>query len=1039
MKAFEMQSHLSARRIVILTILAVSIGLTLFAPAGAAQSGAGSIQGTVTDLTGAVIPNVAVHVVNSTTGVASNGSSNGVGFYQIPYLFTGTYVLTFSAKGMKTVTETIQLLTARNAVVNISLMPGAVSEHVEVKADLVQLTTTDSGVISNTLDNARINDLPMNGRQLTTLAAMTTPGLDGGGQRANGLMAAALDYVADGVVMTNRQFGGENAAQSTLPDPDSIQEVQIQTVTTGAEYEAPATAVITTKSGTNSLHGSAFETARNNSVLGNAKPRSLNYILPHLVRNEFGASAGGPVLFPRLYSGKDKTFWFFAYERFSLSQSTPENVTVPTLGMRTGDFSGLYNGSGQLQTLYNSATTAASASCPSNGGKANNWCRTAYANNQIPSTSLSPTAKVIFDITPLPSTSVNPLVSSNLSVPNNTFEIVPTITFRLDHIFSGNNKAYLRFTDDKQTLQNTQNGSGNQPESIAADGLPAKMLGVISQPNTTIGTALGYTHLFSPTFFAETIYAMEWAHQNYGEEGSGVGAPNVEAKLGLPNNFGEGGFPTISGAVTTYQTNQGAYGLGSVISSLDENLTKIHNRHQIQFGGRVRHERDFNFNHQSGDAIGLTGQVTGLEDPNSGSNLTPVTNTGNANADLFLGGAGSYNVVLQAPNTHSHQNAIDAYFQDNFRMSEKLTFNFGLRWEGHIAPWVKGGVLNTFDLVNDAPVLSAPVSQLIANGYTTQALVNAYGALGIQYETPQQAVMPTGLLYNYPWEFAPRVGAAWQLFGTKAGTVLRGGYGRYLYPIPTRNSFYNNTTNNGPYRASFTQNYVSAAQSPDGLANYLLRSPQTVVMGVNSANAVTTTGANALMPGQGFYAFDPHFRPATVDEVNVSMEQKLPGNSALRVSWVYTHGSNLDMSYNVNQHPSSYTWEMETGLPVPTGTYANTATGPYDQKVWNSGLTYQEQAGWSNDNNLQVSYQRLYHNGSAFQISAVRSKAFRVGGNSSRDSIIDTAQSFIGAKPNIGTTLLTYGQTATLTLPPVRPSGLASYADWRGLDVYEDY
>ena len=107
MKAFEMQSHLSARRIVILTILAVSIGLTLFAPAGAAQSGAGSIQGTVTDLTGAVIPNVAVHVVNSTTGVVSNGSSNGVGFYQIPYLFTGTYVLTFSAKGMKTVTETI--------------------------------------------------------------------------------------------------------------------------------------------------------------------------------------------------------------------------------------------------------------------------------------------------------------------------------------------------------------------------------------------------------------------------------------------------------------------------------------------------------------------------------------------------------------------------------------------------------------------------------------------------------------------------------------------------------------------------------------------------------------------------------------------------------------------------------------------------------------------------------------------------------------------------------------------------------------------
>jgi hypothetical protein len=169
------------------------------------------------------------------------------------------------------------------------------------------------------------------------------------------------------------------------------------------------------------------------------------------------------------------------------------------------------------------------------------------------------------------------------------------------------------------------------------------------------------------------------------------------------------------------------------------------------------------------------------------------------------------------------------------------------------------------------------------------------------------------------------------------------------------------------------------------------------------------------------------------------VEQKLPGNSALRVSWVYTHGSNLDLAYYVNQHPSGYTYYVQNGLPLPTGTYASSATGPYDQKIWGAGLIYQEQNGWSNDNNLQVTWQRLYHNGSAFQISAVRSKAFRVGGNSTRDGLIDTAQSFLNAKPAVATTLQTYGAIGPVALPPARPSGIPSYADWRGLDDFEEY
>jgi hypothetical protein len=130
---------------------------------------------------------------------------------------------------------------------------------------------------------------------------------------------------------------------------------------------------------------------------------------------------------------------------------------------------------------------------------------------------------------------------------------------------------------------------------------------------------------------------------------------------------------------------------------------------------------------------------------------------------------------------------------------------------------------------------------------------------------------------------------------------------------------------------------------------------------------------------------------------------------------------------------------MQNGLALPTGTYAASATGPYDQKIWGAGLIYQEQTGWSNDNNLQVTWQRLYHNGSAFQISAVRSKAFRVGGNSTRDSLIYAVQSYLGGKPNVATTLQTYGATGNIAAPPSTPANIPSYLDWRGLDKYEEY
>jgi hypothetical protein len=371
----------SRNAIIFATVLVICTGGVF------AQNGDGSIQGTVTDPAGAVIQNAAIHVVNTKTGVTSDSVTNNVGFYQVPALFTGSYGISITSPGMKTTKRSIELLVGQDAVLNFKLTTGSVLQEVEVKGNLVQMVTVDNGTISSTLENSRINQLPMNGRDLTTLISETTPGVGpctNSPTCANGLPSGAIEFSADGVDLNQREFGGAKEGQAQLPDADAVEQVKVLTVAGGAEYSTPAAAVITTKSGTNTLHGTFFETNRDNS-LGVARTRQnpSNFVAPHLVRNEFGASLGGPVVIPHFYDGRDKTFWFASYERYSLAQNSFSNETVPTAQMRMGDFSGLISASGILNQLYDPLTTAPSSNC--NGtGVANQYCRTPFYHNQIP-------------------------------------------------------------------------------------------------------------------------------------------------------------------------------------------------------------------------------------------------------------------------------------------------------------------------------------------------------------------------------------------------------------------------------------------------------------------------------------------------------------------------------------------------------------------------------------------------------------------------------------------------------------------------------
>ena len=1060
----------------IVSIVAILL-LAICGLSAKAQSGAGSIQGTVTDSTGAVIQGASVQVVNTATGVVSNTKSNQVGFFQVPGLFTGSYDVTVIAPSMKTYERTVELLVDQTAVINPAMTPGEVTQRVEVKADLAQLVNKENGTLGTTLERGRIDEIPINGRVLSSLTNMTIPGIESGAnnptstnQRVNGVMYEGFEYVADGVPLNNLQFGGQYASYNDLlPDPDAVQAVEVETSNTSAAYSSPATAVITTKSGTNQLHGSFFETARNNA-LGVAKqrqnvpaPGQTSFVAPRLDRNEFGASIGGPITIPGLYHGKDKSFFFFAYERFSLVQFLSQSaLKVPTAAERGGDFSALNFGNGPVN-LYDPSTTAPSTACANNGNTASaaNWCRTQYAYNGKPNTInpalISPTTKILYAMTPLGDpNNTNPIAASNYTAPNKNFQIIPTITFRLDHAFNENNKAFLRYG---QNMQSVANLYANNYATLPTGNFPAGASGLSINADTNFAAALGYTHIFSPKFYAETNLSQQWYVQYSG--GGGTHLTNYTSMLGLPNNFGEGGFPAISGMNTAgFVGNQNQYQQNSIDSRIDENITRIVGRHQLQFGGLYRHERIFYLpSQQSYTTSFANGQTTGLENPNTGTSPTAWANTGLADADFFLGGATAYKVNLEAIGAPYRIQTFAGYLQDDWHAKRNLTVNIGLRWEGHPGQMAKDNITTAPDLKNQAIVLGDSISDLIAKGRTTQAIITNMQNIGVVFETPAQAGFPSNLFKNDYAIFLPRVGFSWQPFGDKHGSVIRGGYGRYTYQMADRSE--NPIPTSLPFAYSYTQDFTNAAQTPDGLQNYNLRAPQnnssswtlgasgTPVMGVNTTNAVNTnitsaSSKGAILPGSfGPGGVDPDYKPDFVTEANFTVEQALPGNSVARIGWVFTHGTNLDQVYYPNYGASLYAWEVNTGNPAPVGgaqgtcQYANTYNNPWNCSTY-GGFGMGTKTGWSNYNSLQASYQRLMRRGIAYQVIYVWSRAFRMGGNSSRDAQTVTTQSYAtGSLAQIG--LFPSGVLTPAALPPQRPTGVASYEQWHGLERFEQY
>ncbi len=979
-----MTNPISNRLCVALMLLAGTVALW-------AQSGAGSIQGNVQDATSAALPGARVKALNQATGVSAETTANESGFYALKGLFAGTYTVTYGAAGMKTSESLITLQNGQVLVFNTQLTVGEVSEKISVSGETIQLATYDSGTVNTQLDAARIQQLPQNGRNVLGLAQNTVPGLEANGTRANGLMGEAMEYSQDGAPMTNRNFGSAgNTAQSTLPDPDSVQEVRFETLNSSAQFATPATVILTTKSGTNQFHGSVFETARNNYFgIARARQDPANFKAPQLIRNEFGGSVGGPIWIPKVYNGRNRTFFFVAFERFSLRQSAQQLMKVPTLPMRSGDFSRLINAAGVLQQLYDPNTTQ---------DRANDYSRLPFPNNQIPLTRISPLAKTLYAATPLPTSADNPIINFNLNGQNPTQQTVPNYTTRLDHVFNEKNRGYFRFTEIDQQQQALRNYPIASPPNLGTSELPAGATGYQRIPVQTISGALGWSRTYSPTLFSETVFSMQW--QRMYVEGNEASAKNYSKQFGLPDNFGQIGFPAIGANLfMPYGGSQWNYGMSQRVSTLDQNFNKIWGKHQFAFGARVRHEKFGYMSDRSPNLISYTNQATAIYDPATGANFNPRANTGFADADFFLGAASSFSQNRNAPYNNCWLIEYDTYFQDNWRVSQRLTINVGLRWEAHPSARAANDYLVGFDPKNNALVLPRPLDYYVKQGLTHEALLTNLRNLGVKFMNPTEAGLSSRIINSANANFLPRFGFAYTPSFGRNGTVIRGGYGEYVYPVPVRNSI-RYLTASYPFTAGYSQSYTSAAQSPDGLPNSLLRNPLSIITGVNTSDVVNTNSVNALLPGisTGTVA-SPNYPPARVREANFTVEQPFRDGSVLRTSYVYTHGENLDQNFLLNNAPSTYVWQAKTGTVPPTGTFAGVATRPYDNRTW-GGITQSTKYGFSNDSALQINYQRPYRKGVGYQVFYVFSRAFRVGGNTFRDNSLYPAENFApGAIP----------------------------------------
>jgi hypothetical protein len=892
------------------SVALAALMLSFAGPALRAQTDTGGIEGTVTDPTGAVIPGATVTATNTDDGQTLSAVSNGTGEFTILAVPRGNYAVQAVASGFQkaAVQVTITVTTTQN--VAFQLEPAGTSTTVQVSEAAPLLNTSDA-TIGSTISGPQVTELPLNGRNFSSLALLT-PGVtrgaygdeaSGGGSAnytetirnnesgsasisVNGLRPQADNYILDGV---DNNDGLVNTILF-FPNIDATQEFQVNTNVAPAEYGRAGGAIVITslKTGTNQIHGSVFEFYRDRSF--DANPNYRFNDAPQtpaggFLRNQPGFALGGPIL-------KNKLFAFGDYQALrEVLAVSPHYVTVPTTLMRTGIFTELLtaanSGGNGFETQYPRCypgdipgttnplagstspgiiydpTTCSSEAPPAQFGSAADGGGTP---NEIPMGRMNPAA--VNYLNAFPTASRQDRYINNYLVTQTEANRYNTFDGRIDWNASPNNTAFIRFSYD-----NSLNTKTSEFANLPAGG------GTGINPTHARGWDLGYTHIFSGNMVNE-------AHIAYNRDNYGYTPPfygdYVSKSLGIVNaniNQETSGGALIGGWKGNLEYT-GDYGLYAVPQNTDEVTDTVSwqkGNHAIKYGGTfIRRQVEF-FNPQEGKGYFWIDEGT-------------VDFTGYEVSELLAGGVDQYEIGSQAGYFANIGQEDGIFGQDDWRFNRRLTVNLGLRWDYLPHPYEAHNQQSAFN------VTTGQVMEAGKNGISRSIIAQNYH------------------------DFGPRLGFAYDLTGT-GKSVVRGGYGIFYYL--DYGGIDNQLGEQAPFGGS--NDYLASNGYCITFTGQLSQTPVSTgndynCTGYTSPSAVAYSGTGdtgAALPARGYVNFNPAAPPAgtsmiavnthnpnsMVQEWNLQVEQQLGSNNVVNVAYVGTRGSNLSTyyPYNINQ------------------------------------------------------------------------------------------------------------------------------------------
>ena len=490
------------------------------------------------------------------------------------------------------------------------------------------------------------------------------------------------------------------------------------------------------------------------------------------------------------------------------------------------------------------------------------------------------------------------------------------------------------------------------------------------------------------------------------------GTPGIDyaSQLGLPNLYNQVSYPVVNNiGVGTGNSNyfqpvnwkRNWYNYFIV----EQNFTKVHGRHELQFGAHLRYDQLTTLpqHQQTAGFLQFPAVSTGLYNPAIPNRTGGVPNTGNIAASFYLGLANYQQQVAKGQYyDRGHEDAV--YFQDNFKLTHRLTLNLGIRWQFTPYAKPKDDVFSSFDPKTMSIVLGTSLSRLYALGATSPSLVNALTAAGAKFVQPGDVGLPSRLVNNNWRDFGPHVGFAYRALDGHKSFVLRGGYATTYFPLLIH-GWADRMRIDSPFTGTYQfYQQTSSAFSPDGLPNYGLINTPTVIAGLNSANALSLNNVAGLTIGdQSFQEayFDPHQPTSRVYEWNLTLEKEIMSNTLLRVAYVGNHAAYQDAYYDLNEIIPNWVWYMTKKTQYPTGTYGEAMSRPLNSGPNGTTLPYGDiqqytKDGWGNANGAQVELERRFSKGYGFQIFYNTMNTFRAGGRGwYSDSLIQPLTSFL--------------------------------------------